>query len=171
MSAATMYIPLWTSLSVILLASNVSGRRGGLKIALHAQSKSSLHGWVAGSEITTRGLRRALLKRTDVSIVEIFAPFCYEGIANYQWDILLVEGFSGPVHSVIRGLRQFNKHVAVLHWCLDTYPALASVAAIDVDGFLHVEINQRVRYERPLTSTPSSRRRSQHRIDGVGRLN
>jgi len=119
-----------------VLASNVSGRRGGLKIALHAQSKSSLHGWVAGSEITTRGLRRALLKRTDVSIVEIFAPFCYEGIANYKWDILLVEGFSGPVHSVIRGLRQFNKHIAVLHWCLDTYPALASVAAIDVDGFL-----------------------------------
>jgi len=70
----------------------------GLKIALHAQSKSSLHGWVAGSEVTTRGLRRAFLKRTDVSIVEIFAPFCYEGIAH-QWDMLLVEGFSGPVYS------------------------------------------------------------------------
>ena len=55
----------------------------GLKIALHAQSKSSLHGWVAGSEVTTRGLRRAFLKRTDVSIVEIFAPFCYEGAQNF----------------------------------------------------------------------------------------
>ena len=55
----------------------------GLKIALHAQSKSSLHGWVAGSEVTTRGLRRAFLKRADVSIVEIFAPFCYEGAQNF----------------------------------------------------------------------------------------
>ena len=40
------------------------------------------------------------------------------------------------VQSVIRGMRRFNKQIAVFHWCLDTYPTLASVAAIDVDSFL-----------------------------------
>mmetsp|Transcript_12517 Transcript_12517/g.37213 ORF Transcript_12517/g.37213 Transcript_12517/m.37213 type:complete len:91 (-) Transcript_12517:1304-1576(-) len=46
----------------------------GLAIALHAQSKSEIHGWVAGSEITTRALREALLARRDVSACAVFAP-------------------------------------------------------------------------------------------------
>ena len=110
--------------------------KDGLAIALHAQSKSSLHGWVAGSEVTTRGLRRALLRRGDVAIVEILAPFAYEAATSRSWDILLVEGFSGPVATLVRIVRRLNGNVVIIHWCLDTYPSLPTIAAVDADGFL-----------------------------------
>ena len=110
--------------------------KDGLAIALHAQSKSSLHGWVAGSEVTTRGLRRALLRRGDVAFVEILAPFAYEAATSRLWDILLVEGFSGPVATLVRIVRRLHGNVVIIHWCLDTYPSLPTIAAIDADGFL-----------------------------------
>ncbi|KAJ8603596.1 hypothetical protein CTAYLR_004850, partial [Chrysophaeum taylorii] len=99
-------------------------------------SKSQLHGWVAGSEITTLGLAKALRRRSDVQHVEIFAPFAYGGLAKRQWDILLIEGYSGPATRVIREVRRANGLARVLHWCLDTYPALRAVAALPVDGFI-----------------------------------
>ena len=46
--------------SLCLLPSAVGD---GLRVALHAQSKYELHGWVAGSEITTAALARALRAR------------------------------------------------------------------------------------------------------------
>ena len=87
------------------LLSVARGAEDGLVIGLHAQSKSSLHGWIAGSEVTTRGLQRALLQRADVAVVEVFAPFAYEFVASRLWDLLLVEGFSGPwlLSSVLYG--------------------------------------------------------------------
>ena len=37
-----------------------------LKILLHAQSSYSTHGWVAGSEVTTRGLGQSLQSRHEI---------------------------------------------------------------------------------------------------------
>ena len=110
----------------------------GLHIALHAQSKSSLHGWVAGSEITTRGLARALSAHPRVAHVQVFAPFAYEGFETHpsRWDVLVFEGYIGTVGAVARAARRHSPHVVVLHWVLDTYPSLKQIAALDVDGFL-----------------------------------
>lgn len=108
-----------------------------INIGLHAQGNFKNHHWVAGSEITTRGMRKALLKYPFVDKVELFAPFMYEPLLTERWDLLLIEGFTGPVPKVIRLLRHKNPNVIILHYCLDTYPSLEDVILkLDVDGFL-----------------------------------
>ena len=114
------------SFALLLFATTVHG----LDIALHAQSKSTSHGWVAGSEITTRGLRNALVLKGHT--VEIFAPFAYEKLGR-PWDLLLIEGYSGPAERVIRAVRRENPNVLVFHWCLDTYPHIEAVKQLPVD--------------------------------------
>lgn len=104
-----------------------------VSVALHAQSKYAMHGWVAGSEITTRGLADALIDKG--ATVALWAPFSYPGIDD-PWDVFLIEGFSGPLLHVIRRVRRRNPRVKVIHWCLDTYPSLDATAALPVDGFL-----------------------------------
>lgn len=105
------------------------------RIALHAQSMSRLHGWVAGSEVTTRGLQAALISMGHEA--EVFAPFFRrDRLAQETWDLLLIEGYSGTATQAIRTVRGGNPRAIVLHWCLDTYPNLASVAALPVDAFL-----------------------------------
>ena len=68
----------------------------------------------------------------------MFAPFAYDGLltSGVRWDVLLIEGWTGPVPKVISALRAASRRVVVLHWCLDTYPDLATVTALDVDGFI-----------------------------------
>jgi len=107
-----------------------------LRVALHAQSRYSDHGWVAGSEITTSGMLAALRRHPSVGRAEVFAPFAYRGLFEAPWDVLLVEGWTGPVPRVIAALRGASPGLVVLHWCLDTYPSLAAVTRLDVDGFL-----------------------------------
>jgi hypothetical protein len=51
-----------------------------LNVALHAQSKFVRHGFVAGSEITTSGMARALTKVEGIGKVAVFAPFAYEDL-------------------------------------------------------------------------------------------
>ena len=48
-----------------------------INVALHAQAKYSEHGWVAGSEVTTAGIKNALVQYSQISKVHIFAPFSY----------------------------------------------------------------------------------------------
>jgi hypothetical protein len=59
--------------------------------------------------------------------VEIFAPFAYDGFDTVKtttegvqkgWDLLVIEGYSGPVVELIRLARRLNEDVLVLHWCL-----------------------------------------------------
>jgi len=118
--------------------------RERLAVALHAQSRYVSHGWVAGSEITTAGMLAALRRHPRVGRAEVFAPFAYEGLADGLvdggggtgcWDVLLVEGWTGPVPQVIHTLRRACPDIAVVHWCLDTYPNLTTVQGLDVDAF------------------------------------
>ena len=119
--------------SLCLLPSAVGD---GLRVALHAQSKYELHGWVAGSEITTAALARALRARADVADVAVFAPFSYGGLFDRAWDVALVEGYIGDVPSFVRVVRAVSPRCVVLHWCLDTYPRLSVTLGLDVDGFV-----------------------------------
>ena len=59
----------------------------------------------------------------------------YEGL-DEAWDALVIEGYSGPATAAIRHLRRRNPRLVVAHWCLDTYPSLAAVAAIPADAWL-----------------------------------
>ena len=139
---------MWSHLGV--LVAMAVGCAGKLNVALHAQSRYRDHGWVAGSEITTSGLLAALRRSPEVARAEVFAPFAYSGLYAVVWDLLIIEGWTGPVPRVIQSLRTHKaqaigrgsrsassqRPLIVLHWCLDTYPTLATIQSLDVDGYL-----------------------------------
>ncbi|CAM9671021.1 unnamed protein product [Ectocarpus fasciculatus] len=110
--------------------------REGINVALHAQSNYAVHGWVAGSEVTTSGLRRAFEALPCVRSCEVFAPFSYDGVASRTWDLVIIEGYTGSVPAFIHEVRAGNDDVVVLFFCLDTYPSLSVVGNLDVDAFL-----------------------------------
>lgn len=56
-----------------------------LNIALHAQSNSELHGFVAGSEVTTAGLGVALRALPEVGLVSVFAPHAYSNLHKTRY--------------------------------------------------------------------------------------
>jgi hypothetical protein len=109
-------------------------------------------------KITTRGLRRALARHPAVESVTLFAPFAYEALHDRAWDLVssipfvpqahfvmkhfpcpaqvVIEGWMGTVRRFIHQVRGINPAVKVLYFCLDTYPDLDTVLALDVDGFL-----------------------------------
>ena len=114
-----------------------------LNIALHCQAKYDEHGFVAGSEITTAGIKRALelqlldqLPNGQSHHVQVFAPFSYDGMSDTLWDLVIIEGYIGSVPTFIRKIRAINPNVQILHYCLDTYPTLQHIQSLDVDGFL-----------------------------------
>eukprot|EP00903_Cladosiphon_okamuranus_P017925 g16495.t2 len=109
---------------------------GGVNIALHAQSNYAKHGWVAGSEITTRGLQRAFEALDRVQTCQVFAPFSYDRLSSRKWDLVVIEGYTATVPAFIHEVRAANENVVVLFFCLDTYPSLSVVGTLDVDAFL-----------------------------------
>ncbi|CAM9894381.1 unnamed protein product, partial [Scytosiphon promiscuus] len=107
-----------------------------INVALHAQSNYAIHGWVAGSEVTTSGLRRAFETLGCVRTCEVFAPFSYSGLSSRKWNLVVIEGFTGSVPAFIHEVRAGNANAVVLFYCLDTYPSLSVVGNLDVDAFL-----------------------------------
>ena len=120
-------------------------RTWAFNVALHAQGKYGDHRWVAGSEVTTNGIKRAyetlassgLLADVDQEDVHvrIFAPFSYDYLEGTRWDLVLVEGYAPSVPEFIYVVRRDNPKAIVLHYFLDTYESLGAVR-LDVDGFL-----------------------------------
>ena len=127
-------------------------KSSGFRIALHCQAKFAEHGWVAGSEITTAGLKKAFESFPVVDHVEVFAPFSYHNLlTNGPWDFVLIEGYSGSVPEFIKTIRDTyeqsylnnnnnSPHVnksppIVAHFCLDTYPSVDLIVQLDVDMF------------------------------------
>ena len=106
-----------------------------INVALHAQAKYSEHGWVAGSEVTTAGIKNALVQHGQISKVHIFAPFSYLTLNDTRWDLAIIEGYIGSVPTFIRRLRSINPKIKIIHYCLDTYPTLDHIINLDVDGF------------------------------------
>ena len=140
-------------LALLALATAALASPSVINVALHAQSRYRDHQWVAGSEITTTGIKNALeqyaatntnadaLRHASglaVGRVAVFAPFAYEGLLDggTRWDLVLVEGWTGPVPAFLRAVRAASPRAKIVHYCLDTYPALARVLTLDVDGFL-----------------------------------
>ena len=67
--------------------------------------------------------------------VSIFAPFVYASLNAHRWDLVIIEGWIGPVPQFINEMRQINPEVVVIHYCLDTYPDLKKTLELDVDGW------------------------------------
>ena len=108
-----------------------------LNIALHSQSYSPLHKWIAGSEVTTNGMAKALSRSKVVSNVRIFSPFVYDGLeTSVKWDVAIIEGYIGTVPRFIADLRASNPNIVILHFCVDTFPHLKVIGGLDVDGYL-----------------------------------
>ena len=161
----------WPALGVLLLLALMPGRGSaapgaeagvgaggspeGLRVALHAQSKHSEHGWVAGSEITTAGIKRALEALPGVAHVQIFATFSYAGLReNGPWDLAIVEGHAGSVPAFIRAVRDSHpEQSVVVHYCLDTYPSLDQIMRLDVDAYF---TNSRILLARLQKIAPSA---------------
>ena len=161
---------------LLLLCATAAGRP--LRVALHAQSRYEVHGWVAGSEVTTAGLQRAMLAGGSASSsgssgssgstgsfsssgstgssgstsasssalhqagavavgrVQVFAPFSYGGLAEgCPWDLVVSEGWSHTLPEFYHRVRLCSPDVVIAHWCLDTYPKLERVEALEVDAF------------------------------------
>lgn len=66
-----------------------SARASKLNIALHAQSKFELQGFVSGSEVTTAGMMAALQALPSVGVIKVFAPFAYDGILDERCAVSL----------------------------------------------------------------------------------
>ena len=76
---------------------------GKVNVALHAQSKYSFHGFVAGSEITTRGIAAAFKSASDIGVVRVFAPFDYAEVGDVRSGRCHVEGAVTSQASCCRG--------------------------------------------------------------------
>ena len=108
----------------------------GYRIALHAQVIPTEHK-VVGSVITTNGLKAALKKRFDVSLVEIFYPGQYKGYLEREWDFLVIEGWFLGLPEFIQVTRNRYTDIIIVFYCLDpTYPSLEDILDFDVDGIM-----------------------------------
>ncbi|GMH49292.1 hypothetical protein TrRE_jg2650 [Triparma retinervis] len=106
-----------------------------LNISLHAQSKYTDNGWVAGSEVTTAGMKAIFGSHPSVNSVSVFSPFNYAGLGA-SFDLVITEGYTGTLPRFIHSIRASNPSAIVLHYLLDLYPHADLIMDLDVDGYL-----------------------------------
>jgi hypothetical protein len=104
-----------------------------LRILLHAQTLNDPSGLVAGSEITTLGLQRALVRESRVESVERIGPSSPWPSAPF--DLLLIEGYHACLDRLIAHMRRVSPALQVIHWCLSTL-GFAHLRQLGVNGFL-----------------------------------
>eukprot|EP01038_Epipyxis_sp_PR26KG_P010239 gene10239-13773_t len=106
-----------------------------LKIALHAQVYPDDK--IVGSVITTDGMRKALKYRKDVEYVEIFYPAHYDGILDYSWDFVLIEGWFPSMNQFISLIRNNFQNILIFFYSLDPiYPGVEIMKYFDIDGLI-----------------------------------
>jgi glycosyltransferase involved in cell wall biosynthesis len=153
--SVTLVFGLLSLCKLVLTSSKIKSQSvPTFRVALHAQARYSEHGWVAGSEITTSGLKNAFEKHKMVERVVVFAPFSYNDlIQSGPWDFVLIEGYSGSVPQFIKRLRDAARARSedhppiVAHFCLDTYPSIDLISRLDVDMFFTNSHSMRKRLE------------------------
>ncbi|OQR89604.1 hypothetical protein THRCLA_09672, partial [Thraustotheca clavata] len=116
---------------VQLMALNCSA----LHAVIHAQAHSSSDGYVIGSEMTCSGFEHAF--KDQGHVVQLMYPGNYSTIADYQWDIVFIEGWFPAIIAFIHEIRrQTNGHAKVYFFCLDPdFPGLDVIQKLDVDAF------------------------------------
>ena len=126
----------WRWIVFLAAAAAVALTCQALNVALHAQVDPS-SGSIVGSVLTTDGLKAALELRPEVSYVNTYYPFKYEGFFLIKWDLVIMEGWFFMIHEFIHLVRSHSPGVVVLYYCLDpVFPGLDDLLRFDVDGYL-----------------------------------
>lgn len=107
----------------------------GLNIGLHAQTLERADGIVAGSEITTLGLKKAFVNRNDVHRVTRYDPDNYGSLDTDDLDLLTIEGWDATLPQFIQRVRKNHPRVIILFWNL-SFLGIRGIVRLEVDGYL-----------------------------------
>ena len=105
-----------------------------LRIGLHAQTLHRGDKVVGGSEITTKGLKKAFEKYANVESVLRYGTNSFKQI-NDDLDLVVIEGWEGDVPGFINAVKERNPSTIVLFWNLSFW-GLEQIIQLPVDGFL-----------------------------------
>ncbi|MFC1852052.1 glycosyltransferase [candidate division CSSED10-310 bacterium] len=106
-----------------------------LNIGLHAQTLAHPEGVVAGSEVTTQGLKKALRMRPEVNEVTRYGPGNYGSVDHDDLDLLIIEGWDTTLSQFIQRVRKHHPRVKILFYNLSLL-GFENVVKLDVDAFL-----------------------------------
>jgi len=102
---------------------------------LHTQTLERADGIIAGSEITTLGLKRAFERRDDVNRVTRYGPGNYKSLDADDLDLLVIEGWDTTLPRLIRRVRKRHPRIKIFFWNLSFW-GIRDVVTLDVDGYL-----------------------------------
>jgi glycosyltransferase involved in cell wall biosynthesis len=109
-------------------------KKKGLNIGLHAQTLERADGIIAGSEVTTLGLKKAFEKRNDVNRVSRYGPGNYTSLDTDDLDLLVIEGWDTTLPQFIQVVREHTPHVKIFFWNL-SFLGIQDIVRFDVDGY------------------------------------
>ena len=105
-----------------------------LIVGLHSQTLYRKDGVVGGSEITTKGLKRAFEKYENVYKVIRYDSYGYNDIYD-KLDLVVIEGWAADIPNFINTVRKKNKDAVIFFWNLSFW-GLEEILKLPVDGFL-----------------------------------
>ncbi len=105
-----------------------------LNIGLHSQTLHRHDSVVAGSEITTKGLKKAFEKYSNVEKVIRYGTNTYSEV-NEKLDLVIIEGWDPDVPLFIDAVKKKNKNAVILFWNL-SFLGIENLSRLSVDGFL-----------------------------------
>jgi glycosyltransferase involved in cell wall biosynthesis len=109
-------------------------KKRGLNIGLHAQTLERADGVIAGSEVTTLGLKKAFEKRNDVKRVSRYGPGNYTSLDTDNLDLLVIEGWDTTLPKFIQRVRKHYPLVKIFFWNL-SFLGIQDIVRLDVDGY------------------------------------
>ena len=94
-----------------------SGANKKLTIGLHAQTLYRQDNVVGGSEITTKGLKKAFEKYENVDKVIRYGSYSNQEL-NDKLDLVIIEGWEADVPGFIEEVKRKNSEAIILFWNL-----------------------------------------------------
>jgi glycosyltransferase involved in cell wall biosynthesis/ADP-heptose:LPS heptosyltransferase/ubiquinone/menaquinone biosynthesis C-methylase UbiE len=111
-----------------------TGTNKKLTIGLHAQTLYRQDNVVSGSEITTKGLKKAFEKYENVDKVIRYGSYSNLEV-NEKLDLVIIEGWESDVPQFIEQVKKKNSDAIILFWNLSFW-GLENIIQLPVDGFL-----------------------------------
>lgn len=106
-----------------------------LNIGLHAQTLDRADGIIAGSEVTTLGLKKAFEQRNDVNKVSRYGPGNYKSLDTDELDLVIIEGWHATLPQFIQKVRRYHPRSTILFWNL-SFMGIQEIVKLDLDGYL-----------------------------------
>ena len=103
-------------------------------IGLHSQTLHRNDSVVAGSEITTKGLKKAFEKYDNVEKVVRYGTNTYTEV-NEKLDLVIIEGWDPDVPFFIEEVKKKNNDAVIFFWNL-SFLGLENLSSLPVNGFL-----------------------------------